>query len=57
LSFQPPQLIINDVNQELITAYQTIKDNPQELINLLTEYEKKHSQEFYETLKKKNPKT
>jgi len=52
LSLQPQQLIINDINSELIITYQVIKENPQELIKLLTEYEKKHSQEFYETLKK-----
>ena len=52
LSFQPNRLIINDINQELITTYQTIKENPQELIKLLTQYEKKHSLEFYESLKK-----
>jgi len=56
LSLQPNQLIINDINQELITTYQKIKENPQELIKLLAEYEKKHSQEFYETLKKQAPK-
>jgi len=55
LSLQPQQLIINDINNELITTYQVIKENPQELIKLLTEYEKKHSQEFYETLKRQKP--
>jgi len=56
LNLHPQQLIINDINSELIIAYQTIKENPQELIKLLTEYEKKHSQEFYEQLKKQEPK-
>jgi DNA adenine methylase len=56
LSLQFQQLIINDINQELITAYQVIKESPRELIKLLNEYEKKHSQEFYETLKKQEPK-
>jgi DNA adenine methylase len=56
LSCQPRQLIINDINQELITTYQIVKEKPQELIKLLNEYEKKHSQEFYETLKKQEPK-
>jgi len=52
LSTQPKQLIINDLNQELIITYQIIKERSNELIKLLTEYEKKHNQEFYETLKK-----
>ncbi|MCE8163484.1 MAG: Dam family site-specific DNA-(adenine-N6)-methyltransferase [Candidatus Moeniiplasma glomeromycotorum] len=56
LSLQSNQLIINDINQELITTYQIIKENLPQLIKLLTEYEKKHSQEFYETLKKQEPK-
>ena len=43
--------------QELITSYQVIKKQPQELIKLLTEYEKKHSLEFYKTLKKQEPKS
>lgn len=51
LSLQTNQLIINDLNQELITAYQIVKNNPRELIKLLSEYEKKHSLEFYNLLK------
>jgi len=55
LNLQPQQLIINDINKELITTYQIIKEKPNELIKLLNEYEKKHSQEFYEILKKQKP--
>jgi DNA adenine methylase len=56
LSVQPRQLIINDLNQELMMAYQVIKEQPQELIELLIEYEKKHSKEFYEQLRQQEPK-
>lgn len=56
LNVQPNKLIINDLNQELMTAYRVIKDTPKPLINLLQEYEKNHSQEFYEQLKQKDPK-
>jgi len=56
LNIQPNKLIINDLNQELMTAYRVIKDTPKPLINLLQEYEKKHSLEFYEQLKQKEPK-
>jgi DNA adenine methylase len=52
LRIQPSKAIINDINKELIITYQVIKKNPQELTKLLTEYKKKHSQEFYEQLKK-----
>ncbi|MCE8163860.1 MAG: Dam family site-specific DNA-(adenine-N6)-methyltransferase [Candidatus Moeniiplasma glomeromycotorum] len=56
LNIQPYRLIINDINQELITTYQVIKEKSQELIKLLNEYERKHNQEFYEALKKQEPK-
>lgn len=56
LNIQPSKLIINDLNQELMVSYQLIKDKPQELTKLLSEYEKKHSSEFYERLKKQEPK-
>ena len=56
LNVQPNKLIINDLNQELMTTYRVIKDTPKPLIGLLQEYEKKHSQEFYEQLKQKEPK-
>lgn len=56
LNIQPNKLIINDLNQELMTTYRVIKDTPKPLISLLQEYEKKHSLEFYEQLKQKEPK-
>ena len=39
-----------------MTTYRVIKDTPKPLIILLQEYEKKHSLEFYEQLKQKDPK-
>lgn len=56
LSVQPNKLIINDLNQELIFTYRVIKSVPQALINLLQDYEKKHSSEFYEQLRQQEPK-
>lgn len=56
LSIQPQQSIINDINSELITTYRVIKKQPKELLKLLTEYEKKHSKDFYETLRSQEPK-
>ena len=55
LNLQPQQLIINDINQELITTYQVIIKQPQELLKLLKEYEKNHSKDFYETLRSQAP--
>ena len=56
LSLQPNRLIINDLNQELMTTYKVVKNTPQALISLLQDYEKNHSKEFYEKLKEQNPK-
>lgn len=55
LNTQPKQLIINDLNQELITTYRIIKNNPCQLMELLQENEKKHSAEFYEQLRQQEP--
>lgn len=44
---QPQRAIINDTNSELINVYQVIKAQPEELIILLRQYEKKHSKQFY----------
>jgi len=38
---------LSDINSELINAYEVVRDNPNELINLLKEYKQKHSKEFY----------
>jgi len=37
LNVQPNKLIINDLNQELMTTYRVIKDTPKPLIGLLQE--------------------
>lgn len=47
LELQPKVAIINDTNSELINVYQVIKEQPNELIELLKKYEKKHCKEFY----------
>jgi len=46
---QPKNAVINDANDELINCYQTIKDNPEELLALTREYQKNISKDrFYE---------
>jgi DNA adenine methylase len=41
------KVILSDINCELINTYNTIKNNPQQLITNLTYYKKEHSKEFY----------
>lgn len=43
----PENALINDFNSELINAYKQIKDNPQELIDLLEIHQKNNSKDYY----------
>lgn len=44
---QPEKSIISDNNPELIKTYEGVRDNPEEIIELLKELRKKHSKELY----------
>ena len=44
---QPTTAIINDFNTELINCYQVIKNNPKELIALLSEHRDNNSKDYY----------
>ncbi|AFY75396.1 DNA adenine methylase Dam [Synechococcus sp. PCC 7502] len=48
---QPKKAVINDANKELINCYQTIKDNPDELLELTREYQKNISKDRYYELR------
>ncbi len=41
------KIVLSDINNELINAYNIIKTNPYELITNLENYKKQHSKEFY----------
>ena len=43
----PKDAVINDFNAELINCYQQIKDNPQELIEILKVHQEYNSKEYY----------
>lgn len=43
----PQTAVINDFNTELINCYQQIKDNPNELIELLTNHQRNNSKDYY----------
>lgn len=47
LYLQPKKAIINDFNKQLIDTYITIRDNPEELIELLKAHKEKNSKEYY----------
>lgn len=47
LALQPSKAIVGDINEELINAYQVIRDNVEELISALKRLSAKHSREFY----------
>jgi len=47
---QPAHL--NDLNGDLITTYQVVRDNPEELITFLNNLQKDHSKEYYYDIRK-----
>lgn len=47
----PKDAVINDFNAELINCYQQIKDNPQELIEILKVHQEYNSKEYYLNLR------
>ena len=44
---QHPKTVINDLNSELITLYQVVRDHPAELIKLLKWHQEEHCKEHY----------
>lgn len=48
---QPRKAIINDANSELMNVYYVIKTQQKELIMLLKEYEQKHCDSFYYSIR------
>lgn len=43
----PQKAVINDFNSELINCYRQMKDNPEQLIELLTNHQRENSKEYY----------
>jgi len=44
---QPFNAVINDYNSELINVYKVIRDNPQELVNLLKKHQRNNTKEYF----------
>lgn len=53
LYLKPSVAIINDSNESLMHSYKSIKDEPLKLMNSLDRLSKKHSEEFYYSLRNK----
>jgi DNA adenine methylase len=43
----PEKAVINDFNTQLITSYRAIKNNVEDLVRLLKEYERRNTREYY----------
>ena len=46
-NYHPKEIIISDVNKELITTYNVIKQDVEKLISILREHKKHHSKDYY----------
>lgn len=51
---QPKKGFISDMNRELISAYQAIKNNPNEIMQELDKHKKLHSEDYYYKMREKN---
>jgi len=49
------KIFISDVNEELINVYEVVRDNVDELIEILKKYQKKHSKEVYYATRGEDP--
>ncbi|MBI4439964.1 DNA adenine methylase [Candidatus Woesearchaeota archaeon] len=49
------EIYISDVNEELINAYNMVKNNVEELIKILREYKQNHSKSFYYKVREQDP--
>lgn len=48
---QPKKAILGDNNEELVLAYEAVRDTPQKVIELLKKFKIKHSKELYQTIR------
>lgn len=54
-SVQPEQALISDLNPELINLYEVIRDEPLKLEKKLKEHQRKHSTEYYYSMRALQP--
>ncbi|MCL2267375.1 MAG: Dam family site-specific DNA-(adenine-N6)-methyltransferase [Treponema sp.] len=51
-NLQPEKAVINDINEQLIHAYNAIKDNVDDLVKLLRNYAKENDKDFYYSIRR-----
>jgi len=56
-SLNPKRAILADSNKDIINAYRAVKDNPQKIDKILSEYQALHSTEFYYRIRNEIPTT
>jgi len=55
--FKSDKRSISDINPELVNAYQTVADKPEELIKALRVHARKNSKEYYYVVRASNPRS
>ena len=54
--FNPKKVILSDVNEELINAFVMVRDNVEELIDLLKKHKELHCKEYFYKIRAQEPK-
>ena len=54
-NYNPKEVFISDINEELINTYKVIKNNVDELIEILKKYKEKHNKEIYYIVRAEDP--
>src|SRR3546814_12055174 len=54
-SLSPKKATLNDINIELVNAYIVVRDNREAVEGLLAEYQKRHSDKFYYSVRGTQP--
>jgi DNA adenine methylase len=53
--YKPRKVVLSDINEELINVYTIVRDQVDELIELLKKYKKKHDDDFYYDVRAQDP--
>lgn len=50
----PPSAVLTDINAELVNAYRCVRNNVEELIAILEEYQLRHCKDYYYQVRQRN---